>query len=221
MKEIIALILITVFVTGCEAFDKKDRHFSLGKEGLSLLKVGDTLVYKSNLNNKAVYTVLKKITGSIWEERDPGMLSLTVEGNNMARDYFQFEAVLIDSAGKKLSEKQNTTLARKNEQTFGRLSSMPCLVFGCPDFITVINDADGSTFAGTGKLSAIWYSSNPVNYKTSSSMKILNKNFEKVFYCSVNQTADQTKRNVILIYCNSKNGLLGFKYSDGEIFELN
>jgi len=214
MKQIFVLILIAVFVCGCE---KQDRNINLKDSFRSILEVGDTLIYISNLNNEAVFVVLQKVEGSFFLDRDPYPWSNTVEGPGMAKNYYQAEATLIDSVGKVLTASQIKII---QEQQLAGILPMYSTTFDFPGFISIKNFAYGSTFYGTGKLSLSWYDFQQKDFITRSSMKILDQEFKNVFFCVLEPQAGPTGRYVSTVYCNSQKCLLGFEYSDGEIFEL-
>jgi len=165
MKKFAVLIVISVFLLGCE---KEDRYIHLKESYRSILKAGDTLLYKSNLNNEAVYVVHLKVKGYFFSDRVPYPWSYTVEGPGMAKNF-----------------------------------------------------ALGSTFSGTDEFSVSWYNFQQKDFKTRYTMKILDKEFKNVLICELEPPAGSTGRYVSTVYCNSRECLLGFKYSDGEIFELN
>jgi len=214
MKKIISLIFISVLLTGCE---KEDQHYYLDENYRSILNEGDTLIYTSNLNNEAVYTVILKIEGIYNIDRKPYPWSYIVEGPQMAKKFYQVEYTIIDSVGKVLTQTQEDFLRsltiHRGGPTFYYISSLP-------GFIAISNYANGSTFPGTGKLSVTWYYLQQKSFKTSSSLKIPNREFKNIIYCDLDPLPDSTGRYVSTVYFNSRECLLGFEYSDGEIFEL-
>ena len=57
MKKFATLLLVTVLLTRCEALKPEDRYHYLSANYKTDLHAGNTLVFKSNLNNMAEYYV--------------------------------------------------------------------------------------------------------------------------------------------------------------------
>ena len=218
MRKILFLVLLMFILAGCDDWSDllppKDVNHTLSVNCKSILKQGDTLLYKSNYSNLARYCVMKRITGYFW-------VSISKKDGEQSRPWemWDYEAVLIDSVGKTMTQDQKKTLNRASNIEY------PIWIYSdnsnYPDFISIRNFARGSSFAGTGAVSARWYNSITKNYQKSSSLKILNREFKNVVYSDLDPNSNTTSvRQVVTFYCNSTNGLLGFKFSDGEIFEL-
>jgi len=215
MKTIPVFIIILVFLNSCIFFKQNDRHYYLEKNDKSMLHVGDTLVYISNLNNKAAYVVIKKTWGDFYENQTPVALNAT-EGKY--KDYYQYEATFIDSVGKVLSETQLSALKDIHPPQTLPLQ-LAYMVSGRSCFISIMNCAEA--VLPRGKFSANWYNFHNHSCQQSTSLKILNQKFMNVLYCDIDQPSGTIGRYVTTVYYNPQKCLIGFKYSDGEIFELN
>jgi hypothetical protein len=205
MKKIVFLLFMTVLLISCK---KEDQYFYLPPNSGTDLKYGDTLTFKSNLNNTAKYVVLKIVNGYFWVSRS------SKDGiDNRPFDYYQCQISYIDTVGKALTQSQNWLV--QNVQNI----SVP-LLFNeqntrRPDFISVCTYFSGNSIIN-------WYN---MNYNRAilniTSMKILNRQFENVASCAIDTALYQTPgRHVNKFYCNVKKGLLGFKCTNGEVFEL-
>jgi hypothetical protein len=199
MKKIVFLLFMTVLLISCK---KEDQYFYLPPNSGTDLKYGDTLTFKSNLNNTAKYVVLKIVSRSSKDGID-----------NRPFDYYQCQISYIDTVGKALTQSQNWLV--QNVQNI----SVP-LLFNeqntrRPDFISVCTYFSGNSIIN-------WYN---MNYNRAilniTSMKILNRQFENVASCAIDTALYQTPgRHVNKFSCNVKKGLLGFKCTNGEVFEL-
>jgi hypothetical protein len=205
MKKFAALLFMTVLLISCK---KEDVYYYLPANSGTNLKTGDTLSYKSNLNNQAKYVVLKIVDGYFWVSRS------SKDGiDNRPFDYYQCQISFIDTVGKVLTQSQNWLV--ENMQNI----SVPLIFNGQDtrrsDFISICTYYGGASVIN-------WYNMNLNRaIQNISSIKILNRYFENVASCDIDTTLYQTPgRHVKTFYCNIKQGLLGFKCTNGEVFEL-
>jgi hypothetical protein len=219
MNKFAILIFLTVVFASCikltdSSSTAKDIIHSLAANDKTVLNKGDTLVYKSNYNNVAKYCVMQKKTGFIWAS-----ISRKDGATSHPWEKWELEISLLDSVGKVMTENQNYIISSSHFEVPIWASSF--YFFPYPDFIKIRNYANGSTFPGTGSLSVNWYDKSILNHQKSTSLKIMNREFKNVIYYNLDTSSCNTPaRHVVAFYCNSQCGLLGFKYSGGEIFEL-
>jgi hypothetical protein len=212
MNRFSVLTLFAIIFTGCFRIDE-DKIHSLASNDKALVNKGDTLVYKSNYSNYAKYCVMQKKSGFIW-------VSISKKDGETSHPWemWELESLLIDSVGKVMTEKQKNIIYASH---FSVPISASSTYFSYPEFIATNNYTIGSTFTGTGRLSANWYGKKTLNYYKSASQKILHRDFKNVIYYDLDTSSyNTTAKYVIKFYCNSQQGLLGFVCSKGEIFEL-
>lgn len=216
MKKLAALILITVLLTSCEnlidSVKPEDKYYYLPANYKTDLKAGDVFVYKSDLNNLAKYRVVKIVNGYFWVSRS------SKDGiDNHPFNYYECQITFLDSVGKVFTQSQSWLV--DNMQNISVPVKFNSQNTRRSDFISI------STYSGENSPAPTiinWYNKNsnkPSRYI--SELKILNRQFENVAWCDIDTTQYKTPgRHIMSFYCNFKQGLLGFKYSNGEIFEL-
>lgn len=197
----------------CEKLsDSKDWYYNFPSDSKTDLKIGDTLIYKSNLNNLAKYNVLKIANGYFWESRSGK------DGfDNHPWSYYGCQIIYIDSVGKKSTESQSYIINNTYDISVPLLFNSQ--VTHRSDFISICN----YYITPPSVLDIInWYNKNYFNrIQDVSTFKILNRQFNNVSYCDIDTSLFKSSESHILIfYCNLKQGLLGFKCSNGEVFEL-
>ena len=213
MNKFAVLIFLAGFFASCEKLsDSKDRYYNFPADSKTDLKRGDTLVFKSNLNNQAKYNVLNITNGYFWESR-----SRQDGFDNHPFNYYGCQIIYIDSVGKKSTESQSYILNMSYDISVPLLFNR--LVTRRSDFISICNyySTPPSVFSVIN-----WYKKDYVNrVQDVSTYKILNRQFNNVSYCDIDTSLfKSTESHVLIFYCNLKQGLLGFKCSNGEIFEL-
>jgi hypothetical protein len=210
MKKIVLLTITLNLLSGCELFTPDDKYFYLPDNWKTTLKKGDTLVYVSNTGKLAKYIVHDVTLGNIWHS-----LSSKDGIDNPPFAYSQSQITYIDTVGKKETENH----------------------YHCPDnfSVPVVGQAqlyNNAYFISIGiharlskeRFYCNWYNKTNYNYSGGifkTSYKIIDRQFMDVIYRDTDSTLFPAQSKYVkTFYCNIKQGLLGFKYSDGEIFEL-
>lgn len=207
---------MSVILTSCEklidSLKPKDKYYNFPANSKTDMKMGDVLVYKSTINNLAKYSVLKILNGYFWVSRS------SKDGiDNHPFNYYECQISYLDSVGKVLTENQSWLINHPQGISVPLLFNSQYIRRS--DFISISNNAENFSSAPPA---INWYNKNynkPIQH--SSAFKILNRQFENVVYCDIDTTLYKSPgRHVVIFYCNFKQGLLGFKCSNGEIFEL-
>ena len=211
MKKLKFLTIIVIFLAGCELIKQNDEHFVLSPKFITDLEKGDTLIFRSNLNNLSKYIVHEVEYGNIW-------ICHNIQNNNFLPPFTYYEShlILIDTIRSETETKFHYT------ENFSVPEMGEHQLFYSPDFFSI----GVSAFGGCDICAFCnWYEKNK-DYRngkalSESSSTILGQQFSNVFNLETDSTLFHfQKRHVERFYCNVRQGLLGFEYTDGEIYVL-
>jgi len=202
------LAIIVTFLSGCEMFKPDDEHYYLSDSAKTDLKIGDTLIYKSNTDKIAKYKVHDVANGNIWVS-----LSKKDGIDNPPFAYYEAQVIYIDTVDNNETNNYYHYSENFSVPTVGTMG-----VFFNSYFISIGVTAESQVGS---MLNCNWYNKSTSACLYTNSYTILTRQFSDVFYRDTDSTLFLSQGKFVkTFYCNIKQGLLGFKYSDGETYEL-